>query len=805
MKAGKSPGPDGFTVAYYKTFRTLLGPKFVALLNALDGSTSLDHATLRAHIALIPKPDRDHTLVSNYRPISLLNVDIKIMTKMLATRLNAFIPGLVHPDQTGFVPTREARDNTLRAINLIHLANATHTPTVFLSIDAEKAFDRVDWTFLYETLKILGFGPKWLTWIRNLYSVPRASLRVNGTYSPDIDIRNGTRQGCPLSPLLFILTLEPLLQRIRDNTSIHGHPLPFHHYKVAAFADDILLSLTNPLVSLKHLMAELDTYGTLSNFQINLSKCEVLGVRINERMKKAIVTSYPFKWAHRSIRYLGVALPSDLSQLYITNYEPLLQTISQDLRRWKIPHVSWLGRINILKMNILPRFLYIFQTIPIGVPPKFFALLRTNLIKFIWNDTHPRVSYADMTRHRNRGGLGLPHIELYHTAALFLKISDWSMSPPTKLWVPLEQKCLTIPITTLPWQTAPLTKLISSPNPLITPTLRRWRILKTSLSLSTHPSPLTPLTFNPLFPDGMSHHFLPLELEGPYLTLATCMANAAPRPISHILRQDKITPLTHFRYQQLTHFIQSLGPTQTLRTDESPFETLCTRDPRPPHLLSTIYGSLLDASTPGLPSYAGRWNRDIDTDISDEDWGLIFQTAAHASRSLHIQQTHYKFLMRWYLTPTRLHKIYSTTDKTCWRCRESPGTFVHIWWECSMIRSYWDSVFTIVNEITGLDLDPSPLVALFHLVPIPTLTYRNSLAIQLFNVAKSLIPRKWRLVTPPTIWEWIQAVEGVREMEEMFFSKSSRYDKYHVTWYWWLDFRAKRSRDYTPQLAPVVE
>uniref|UniRef100_A0A8C5PT54 Reverse transcriptase domain-containing protein n=1 Tax=Leptobrachium leishanense TaxID=445787 RepID=A0A8C5PT54_9ANUR len=803
MKAGKSPGPDGFSVAYYKTFGSLLGPRFLAMLNSLDGSTSLEQATLRAHIALIPKPERDHTSVTNYRPISLLNVDVKIMTKMMATRLNPYVPGLVHPDQTGFVPTREARDNTIRAINLIHLAVSSHTPTIFLSIDAEKAFDRVDWAFLLETLSFLGFGSQWLTWIKNLYSTPTASLRVNGTYSPDLDIRNGTRQGCPLSPLLFILTLEPLLQRIRDHPHIHGHSLPLHQYKVAAFADDILLSLTKPLISLEHLMKELNTYGKLSNFKINLSKCEVLGVGVTTRQKRAIEKAYPFKWARGSIRYLGVSLPNNLNQLYAMNYEPLLRTITQDLRGWKLPHVSWLGRINILKMNILPRLLYIFQTVPIGTPPQFFALLRTRFLEFIWHNTRPRVSYADMTRHRNRGGLGLPHIELYHTAALFLNLSDWSMSPPHKLWVPLAQRSLSVPITTLPWQTAPIAKLLISPHPIVTPILRKWRTLRTSLALSTHPSPLTPVTFNPNFPEGMSHHFLPLELDGPYLPLATCLVQTELQQITTMLRPDTITPLT--RYRQLTHFIQSLGTPLTLRTDESPFETLCVTDPRLPHMLSTMYGSLLDASTPGLPSYAGRWDRDMGNKISEEEWGLIFQTASHASRSLHIQQTHYKLLMRWYLTPTRLHKIYPSTDQTCWRCQASPGTFVHIWWECPSLRAYWESIFSIVNEITGLDSCPSLEVALFHLVPISTLTYRNSLAIQLFNVAKSLIPRKWRSTTPPTVWEWIQAVEGVREMEEMFLSMDNKYDKYFVTWYWWLDFRATRSQGYTPVAKSIDE
>uniref|UniRef100_A0A8C5Q7B2 Reverse transcriptase domain-containing protein n=1 Tax=Leptobrachium leishanense TaxID=445787 RepID=A0A8C5Q7B2_9ANUR len=789
---GKSPGPDGFTIAYYKTFLPYLSPHLLKMINSLDDDISLDPSTLRAHIALIPKPDKDHTQVTNYRPISLLNADVKLMAKMMATRLNPLINNLVHPDQTGFIPSREARDNTQRAIALVHMAHNTKTPTLFLSIDAEKAFDRVDWSFLMETMSMLGFGPRWRMWIRSLYSNPKASLRVNGTYSQDFHIHNGTRQGCPLSPLLFVLTLEPLLQRIRDHPQITGFPLAFHHYKVAAYADDILLTLTNPVKSLRHLMGELDTYGRLSNFQINRAKCEVMGVGVRGGVREEVSRRFPFKWRADSLRYLGVVLPKDLTTLYKANYEPLLRKVEQDLKRWRIPNVSWLGRINIVKMNILPRFLYIFQSVPIGVPPTFHRQLKSAFLKYIWNDIHPRIPYAVMTRHRNRGGLGLPDLELYHTAALFLKLADWSKSPPHKLWVHLEQKTLKVPITTLPWQSVPLKSLLHSYHPLVTPTLLKWRKLRRTLALSPHPSPFLPVTHNPLFPEGMHHGFLPQTVEGPYLPLTDCIGDSGLLHIDVLLKGDRHTSLDCFRYNQIKHFLLSIGELSGLRRDETPFETLCVIDPPLPHTLSTIYGTLLDASSPTLPAYATKWNTELTEPISEDDWGKIFQTAAHASRSLHIQQSHYKFLSRWYLTPTRLHRIFPTATDRCWRCNRSPGTLLHIWWTCPLITNYWDAIFQIINEITDLALIPSPQVALFHLVPLSSLTYRKSLAIQLFNVAKAQIPKKWRSTEPPSITEWIRAVEGVREMEEQCLSLENKYDKYFALWYWWLDFLAKR-------------
>uniref|UniRef100_A0A8C5WDD9 Reverse transcriptase zinc-binding domain-containing protein n=1 Tax=Leptobrachium leishanense TaxID=445787 RepID=A0A8C5WDD9_9ANUR len=270
--------------------------------------------------------------------------------------------------------------------------------------------------------------------------------------------------------------------------------------------------------------------------------------------------------------------------------------------------------------------------------------------------------------------------------------------------------------------------------------------------------------------------------------------NSEPIAKLLLLPDNYATPISDYRYYQLRHFIASLGHPTSLRQDESPFETLCTSDPHQPHMLSTIYGTLLDASAPLLPSYATRWSKEMGDLIPEDDWDMIFQIAAHSSRSLHVQQSHYKFLSRWYLTPSRLHKMYPNSDVLCWRCTKEPGTYLHIWWECSHIQVYWTSIFAEINEITGLDLLPSPQVALFHLVPLSPITYRKSLAIHLFNMAKSLIPRHWRSTHTPTISEWITAVDNTRGMEEMYFSMDNNYAKYFATWYWWIDYLTKRPR-----------
>lgn len=143
--SGKSPGPDGFTACFFKTFGNSLVPRLCKLWNELGTQGELSEGDLLAAVTLIPKEGKDRTLCSSYRPIAHINADIKVYAKVLATRFKEKMAHLIHPDQVGFVSGRESRDNGVRSLLITEAIKSSGTPGLFLSIDAEKAFDRVDW------------------------------------------------------------------------------------------------------------------------------------------------------------------------------------------------------------------------------------------------------------------------------------------------------------------------------------------------------------------------------------------------------------------------------------------------------------------------------------------------------------------------------------------------------------------------------------------------------------------------------------------------------------------------------------
>lgn len=169
--------------------------------------------------------------------------------------------------------------------------------------------DRVAWDYMGAVLEALGIGQRMCFFILSLYANPRARVRVNGHLSNAFTIHNGTRQGCPLSPLLYILTLEPLLRCIWANSDIKGIKVHNREFKMAAFADDILLILSSPLTSLQNLLSVLEQFKSLSNLKINYAKSFAPNVSLPTNLAMHCQENSPFKWKADYITYLGIQLP----------------------------------------------------------------------------------------------------------------------------------------------------------------------------------------------------------------------------------------------------------------------------------------------------------------------------------------------------------------------------------------------------------------------------------------------------------------------------------------------------------------
>ena len=217
----------------------------------------------RGTIKLIPKKDAEPSLIKNWRPITLLNSDYKIAAKAIANRIKKVLPELINGDQTSFIKSRTIGETLLK----------TSRARLLLFLDFEKAFDTVEWTFsLEKTLKHFNVGPAIINWMKIFYNNIESCVLNNGWSTNCFKPERGVRQGCLLSPYLFILGIEILAEKVRNNTDIKDIFLQGNEIKISQCADDTTLILDSSKESLTSSLQILEDFKAISGLSLNNNK-----------------------------------------------------------------------------------------------------------------------------------------------------------------------------------------------------------------------------------------------------------------------------------------------------------------------------------------------------------------------------------------------------------------------------------------------------------------------------------------------------------------------------------------------------
>ena len=330
MARNKSPGSDRLPMEFYLSFWDVLGPDLVEVFNASFDTGLLPLSQRSALISLIFKKG-DRLLHKNWRPISLLNVDYKLCARTLAGRLLKVLHFVIHQDQTCSVHGRFIGENVALLCDISGLANQENLQAAILSLDQEKAFDHVDWGFLQSTFHHMGFGPSFVAWVDLLYSQIRSSVLINGYTSPPFRPTRGVWQGCPLSPLLYVISIEVLAANLRAHPDIVGLRLPHFPNPLPAlslYADDTSVIVTSD-ASIRAVFSTYATFEQGAGSKLNLLKCEGLWLGA---WKGRTVTPVDIQWTSEKIKILGVFIGNSL--LDHENWLPRLEAVEKCLNSW---------------------------------------------------------------------------------------------------------------------------------------------------------------------------------------------------------------------------------------------------------------------------------------------------------------------------------------------------------------------------------------------------------------------------------------------------------------------------------------
>ena len=389
---------------------------------------------------------KDRTEISNYRPITLLNTDYKIFTKVLALQLMDHIHSLLHEDQAGFIPRRSIFNHIRLAQSIITYAETTEMNGAIIALDQEKAYDKIHHNYLWKTLETFNLPHPFIRMIKSLYQNATTRVAINGVLSTPFDVKRGVRQGDPLSCTLFDLAIEPLACKIRNNPTIQGIHIPTlqQNPKILMFADDTTIFL-NEYDSLDNVQENLDHWCTVSGAHFNIDKTEIVPIGTEEYRKKVIDTRkinqhdvvpldprINIAKDGEAIRSLGAWIGNKTDAN--TPWEPILDKIKKDLDRWNRSKPTLQGRRIIVQAVIGGRtqFLTKAQGMPISIEKALTKIARN----FMWeDDSSPRIALNYLSLPPQEGGLNLLDIHARNEAIEIIWLKTYlNFTPSRPAW-----------------------------------------------------------------------------------------------------------------------------------------------------------------------------------------------------------------------------------------------------------------------------------------------------------------------------------------------------------------------------------
>lgn len=780
LKNNKSPGPDGYVNEFYKTFKDLLSPLLLNAYHYALQSKTMAPSWAEATIVVIHKEGKDPTECQSYRPISLLNADLRILTAILARRVNQKITQIIHPDQTGFITGRYYGDNLRRLLNIISYQKDQKSESMILSLDAQKAFDRVSWQYLFLTLKRFKFGPNFINWIQTLYSSPQAAIKVNGYRSERFTLERGCRQGCSLSPLLFAISIEPFAQLIRDSDNMKGIVIDKEEHKISLYADDVLLFLTKPTSTIPHLKELISKFGHYSGYKVNVEKTEAM--EISGGIPEGTKLQSGFKWSKDGIKYLGIYIPPLLHNLYETNYGKMIRSITSDLERWSVLPLSLIGRVESVRMNILPRLLYLFQMLPVEIPQSTFDKLDKLITHFIWQKKRPRIRLKTLQLSKLDGGLGLPNLKYYFWAAQLKPLKVWIQNDTQTRWLNIEQSICPEPMQILPFLDTPIKELTDWTKI----TLKIWKKIQSAFGLPKTISSLASIGFMKTFtPNNLDTAFRKWSDHG--LVYVWQLFNGGNLKTFEQLKNDFELPRTDFfRYLQLRTFLTT-HKEWTKLTAPTPIEEFLIElqtgngDKK---IVSKLYHIFLSMNSHNSLRIKQRWEAEMNMPISQDTWRQMCTEAHLTTNSNTWKEFKWKIITRYFRTPEIVAKMGPPHSSSCWRnCGAQIATHTHIFWSCPKLRDYWREVFDALEVIFQQNILREPTVALLGMTPegLEGRAKKYLLNILLTAALKSITIR-WLKPDPPTYNIWIQKVWDLYHMEQITYTLRLQRSLFVVRW-----------------------
>lgn len=439
MPNDKSPGPDGYTSEFYKATWEIIGNEFTLAIQSFFAKGFLPKGINSTILALIPKK-LEARVMRDYRPISCCNVIYKVISKIIANRLKSVLPKFISGNQSAFVKDRLLIENLLLATELVKDYHKDRiSERCAIKIDISKAFDSVQWSFITITLTALNFPPEFIHWISLCITTASFSVQVNGELAGYFNSARGLRQGCSLSPYLFVISMDVLskmLDKAAGARKFGYHPrcksLGLTHL---SFADDLMILSDGKVRSIEGIVKVLDDFAKRSGLKISMEKSTVFLAGTQDSVSQEIANRFSFDIGQLPVGYLG--LPLVTKRLVKADYLPLLEQIRKRIGSWTARFLSFAGRLNLISSVL--RSICNFWLAAFRLPRECIREIDKLCSAFLWSGAEmsskkAKIAWEAVCKPKLEGGLGLRSLKDANDVCC-LKLIWKIVSHGNSLWV----------------------------------------------------------------------------------------------------------------------------------------------------------------------------------------------------------------------------------------------------------------------------------------------------------------------------------------------------------------------------------
>ena len=282
---------------------------------------------------------------------------------------------------------------------------------ILFAADFQKAFDSIEHNFILAVLQHYGFGEEFVKWIKILTLNSKSCILNNGTASDFVNIKRGTKQGDPISPFLFILTIEILAVLIRSNNKIKGINLGNEagQTKLTLFADDATFCLLD-VESVKEVLRILDSFKQFSSLQLNMKKSEIGWVGKKGQPLNELDSFKMIDFQSDGVKILGIFFSHNKTLMQNNNFTRTFENFKSVLSVWKMRNLSMYGKSQVVRSLAISQLLYVCSNL--SIPNNFTVKVQKEIVKFIWNARKPKIKYKTLIGNFEEGGIRLPDLEI---------------------------------------------------------------------------------------------------------------------------------------------------------------------------------------------------------------------------------------------------------------------------------------------------------------------------------------------------------------------------------------------------------